>query len=294
MNCRQVETWLVESARGATAHDGAHADVLRHLDACPRCTARLQAEQIVTAALGALARADAQQAVAPAQTEAALLAAFRAHQSQTASRSERPATSARAFVLRPRRSLATLFRARPMWAALAAAAVVVVLLAGAALRFRLAPPQQAQTAGADSSGLVPAIAPEPQAADSPRAPQRAEQALRVAKTGPRRAPTGARKAVRRHAQDVLATLGTVGEMVVVARAAGSESAPEGERVTEFVPLVAGHAPPLASGQLVRVELPRSALASLGLPLNAARPGAMIKADVLLGDDGLARAIRLVQ
>jgi hypothetical protein len=41
-------------------------------------------------------------------------------------------------------------------------------------------------------------------------------------------------------------------------------------------------------------LPRSALASLGLPMNVERANERVKADVLLGHDGLARAIRFVR
>ena len=46
--------------------------------------------------------------------------------------------------------------------------------------------------------------------------------------------------------------------------------------------------------MVRVELPRSALARFGLPMNMNRANEKIKADVLVGTDGLARAIRFVQ
>jgi cytochrome c-type biogenesis protein CcmH/NrfF len=48
------------------------------------------------------------------------------------------------------------------------------------------------------------------------------------------------------------------------------------------------------GQLVRVELPRSALARFGLPVNMERANQRVKADVLFSADGLARAIRFVQ
>jgi hypothetical protein len=51
--------------------------------------------------------------------------------------------------------------------------------------------------------------------------------------------------------------------------------------------------PLEEGLVVRVELPRSALVSFGLPMNMERADERIKADVLLGNDGLARAIRFV-
>ena len=47
-------------------------------------------------------------------------------------------------------------------------------------------------------------------------------------------------------------------------------------------------------RLVRVELPRSALSSFGIPVNGEQAGGRVKADVLLGEDGTARAIRFVQ
>jgi hypothetical protein len=51
-------------------------------------------------------------------------------------------------------------------------------------------------------------------------------------------------------------------------------------------------PPLESGQLLRVTLPVSMLPSLGLvpPASHTSP---VRADVLVGQDGLARAVRLV-
>jgi hypothetical protein len=68
----------------------------------------------------------------------------------------------------------------------------------------------------------------------------------------------------------------------------------GEIVTEFLP-VAGFTDPrdAEEGQILRVELPRSALLSFGLPMNPERAGERVRADVLVGSDGLARAIRFV-
>jgi hypothetical protein len=68
-----------------------------------------------------------------------------------------------------------------------------------------------------------------------------------------------------------------------------------EITTEFMPL--GYLNPANlqdGGQIVRVELPRSALATFGLPVNMERYNEKVKADVLLGVDGLAHAIRFVQ
>ncbi len=68
-----------------------------------------------------------------------------------------------------------------------------------------------------------------------------------------------------------------------------------EVMTGFLPV--GYGAELGPGErasLVRVRLPRSALASFGLPLNENRSIETVNADVLLGEDGLARAIRFVQ
>lgn len=68
-----------------------------------------------------------------------------------------------------------------------------------------------------------------------------------------------------------------------------------EVVTEFYPLRAGEDPTgWETMQLVRVELPRSALSEIGLLLTPELVNASVKADVVLGEDGLARAIRFVR
>jgi hypothetical protein len=48
------------------------------------------------------------------------------------------------------------------------------------------------------------------------------------------------------------------------------------------------------GRMVRVQLPRLAMASFGLPVHMDRVNEKVKADVLVGVDGLAQAIRFVQ
>jgi hypothetical protein len=68
----------------------------------------------------------------------------------------------------------------------------------------------------------------------------------------------------------------------------------GEIATEFIPLVPPELFPFESGQIVRVELPRAALVSLGWPINAERSGEWVRADVVIGADGLARAVRFVR
>lgn len=68
-----------------------------------------------------------------------------------------------------------------------------------------------------------------------------------------------------------------------------------EEVTEFFPLMEGiDLDSLEAVQAVRVELPASALNDLGLQPGREAPSGAVKADVLLGIDGLARAIRFVR
>ena len=52
--------------------------------------------------------------------------------------------------------------------------------------------------------------------------------------------------------------------------------------------------PLEYGQVVRVELPRSALTAVGRPLDESRRAEPIQAEVLFGQDGRARAVRFLE
>jgi hypothetical protein len=57
------------------------------------------------------------------------------------------------------------------------------------------------------------------------------------------------------------------------------------------------APPLHPedrGEVVRMGIPRQSLRSLGIPVNMERMFERVPADVLLGEDGIARGIRLVR
>jgi hypothetical protein len=68
-----------------------------------------------------------------------------------------------------------------------------------------------------------------------------------------------------------------------------------EVVTSFLPLAYG-AVPMTDGRIVRIELPRTSLAAFGLlPAGEASPGrGTVLADVIVGEDGLARAVRFVR
>jgi hypothetical protein len=67
--------------------------------------------------------------------------------------------------------------------------------------------------------------------------------------------------------------------------------------TEFMPLMYGDVP-MTDGQLVRLEVPRVALATFGLApreaLDSNDARRTVVVDVLVGEDGLARAVRFVR
>jgi len=86
------------------------------------------------------------------------------------------------------------------------------------------------------------------------------------------------------------------------RTARSQPYPEGaftvaaqEEVSEFVPWPGAAAlPAFESGELVRTELPASVLPLLGISQGDVPAGGRVMADVLYGQDGLARAVRVVR
>ena len=66
-----------------------------------------------------------------------------------------------------------------------------------------------------------------------------------------------------------------------------------EIMTDFFPMI--YDPhPIERGRVVRVRLPRAALAAFGLPVNEQQAEQPIRADVVLGEDGLARAVRFIE
>ena len=65
-------------------------------------------------------------------------------------------------------------------------------------------------------------------------------------------------------------------------------------MTGFVPWPGAEAwPRFESGSLVRVDLPVSALIALGLPVPSST-ASVVQADIVVGQDGFARAVRVVQ
>ena len=62
--------------------------------------------------------------------------------------------------------------------------------------------------------------------------------------------------------------------------------------TDFIALSYARNP--ESGQIVRVKVPSSMMVSLGLVASVKKPSDLVEAEVLVGDDGLTRAIRFIR
>jgi hypothetical protein len=80
---------------------------------------------------------------------------------------------------------------------------------------------------------------------------------------------------------------------IVPRKAAHRKPPVREVVTQFFPLMEDP-PPFERGELLRVSLPASAMRGVGLPVHEERLTDTVQADVLVGQEGLARAIRFVR
>jgi len=85
--------------------------------------------------------------------------------------------------------------------------------------------------------------------------------------------------------------------LVPRHAASSADAPAitEETTAGFYPLPDAEAlPPVESAMVVRVQMPMASLELIGFPINQDRASDRVEAEVLLGQDGLARGVRLVE
>jgi hypothetical protein len=152
-------------------------------------------------------------------------------------------------------------RSRSYWIA-AVAAMILIAISVIALRSRPDPPQPITA----ERNEQPQTKEQPIIAPKVREPERQQIAQKPRRPAKRRVPNSE---VANHVNREIAT--------------------------DFMPL--GYLNPATlqdGGQIIRVEVPRSALVNFGLPVNMNRYHEKVKADVLLGVDGIAHAIRFVQ
>lgn len=256
MNCQKFEQVVGDLARGRMMEADVRTEALAHGAECGVCQARLRDEETLTRGLQLLA-AEMESLSAPPEMELKLRQAFRQRTAivPIATSSARP---------------------RYWWAAVAA--VLLVAMTVAAMWWRSTPPRQAVAKEATPKQVeVPRGPSGPGDVSPPKQVEyQAENDLPRRQSQPPKS-THRNPTPRRAPETQLANHVT------------------NEIATDFMPL--GDFNPASlqdGGQIVRVKLRRSALVRFGLPVNMDRYNENVKADVLVGVDGLAHAIRFVQ
>jgi hypothetical protein len=293
MNCQSFEGIVGELARAGNL-DQIEANqrerALAHLNECAECNLRLQDERALTRCLQEMAR-EMKSLTAPARVEEQLLKTFRQTFSGPASS---PAREMNRLMDRQRsevRDQRSEIRGR--WT-VAAAAVLLIVLGISGLRWYVG--RQSQPGTGRSENAVAQTSPK-------ESPFMADVGITTSSAKPDKELPGnsenpgnvARRANPHRPPRSLNRDGNTSRQVLATTTTAIANDTENEVATQFMPL--GYAGPINlqdGGQLVRVELSRSAMLSMGLPVNMDRYGERVKADVLLGADGLARAIRFVQ
>lgn len=282
MNCQLFETLVIDLARASVTDAAARQSGLAHAEICARCAARLADERALTAGLRSVAAVSAETNVLPPRLEFVLLATFRAH-------NEAPAPHANLHVFTPRSSRRYVY-------AMAAAVLIAVFigLIGLSLLRSSQSPSAGQAANTPEK-ITPSPAPQ-----SVEPMSSTNQVAAISGGGdegriprlsfpPRIKRTGGDSSHRRAAPP------RAGAQRLPASTNDSANTGADDIMTEYMPLTGGGSlSGMEGGQIVRVEVPRSALASFGIPMNAERAGERVKADVVLGYDGVARAIRFVR
>lgn len=292
MSCRKFETMVNELARASMMDAERRAGALAHAGTCARCAQRLADEKALTTGLRALS-ASAATMEAPARVESALLSAFR---EQKAAALDQKTCGA----VLPMTERAT-SRWTSLWSWQAGAAIAATLLFAVTLGLLQASRRTTNTqpdgrALAQQEGeKIDVQLPVPVPLSVEEATNKGPEVIAKAATppGPRMRPALLRSS--RPAPRAFTNRASVTGDNPRTVSAGSSAAETAEIATDFMPLTYdGGALAMESGHVVRVELPRTALVSMGLPMNPERANELVKADVLLGDDGVARAIRFVR
>jgi len=275
MNCEAFESNVNDLARGQKMDATVRAQALAHRVECEPCARLLEDESALSFKLRALA-ADTSKVAVPGLGKD-LLIALRSRQRATTSTTE-------AATWRSRRMIT---------AAMAVAAMILVVVAVTIMRSRLATPAAKDSTNASS--------PQSPSADdklvkAPDAVTDHQPSLLPKKNSVFARSNNLRHKTNRVVLSSQSIVSSDSKDVTTEQTAMNvtpNSAPE--ITSDFMPV--GYTPVASlqeGGQLVRVELPRSALVAFGLPMNVNRYDEKVKADVFFGSDGMARAIRFVQ
>lgn len=274
MNCQSFENIVNDLARDQIMEAIMHEQAVLHSEGCAACSVRLREELNLTKELRGLS-AGMQSYSAPVSVEARLLSEFRSY----------PGAKRAAGGRVPREPAingAKQYRRRHWaYAAVAAAAVIVVVAGLAAIRLGRA---RMWRETVNTSPMVKKDSP-------PANPAVEELQANHQDSGERAQPRNSKRAARPSASERFraqkATVTVVSLKILPPN--------YDEVTTEFIPIAYSSASNVQEGgQVMRLELPRYAMARFGVPVNVDRYDERVKADVWVGADGLARAIRFVQ
>ena len=260
MNCREFEDIVNDLVRAKMIDAASRMAGLAHVETCGRCASRMADERALSEGLKSLAASD-EGIAAPDRVEVALLEAFRA---------QAPNQVARHISVRS--------RSWPRWVLAAAAATLIAF------------------------GFIvySAIQNEPQkdnkvVKEKPPAPRPSVNAdEQVVKENGDADPRRRSRATRPRSGNRLRL-----DKPIIRDSMTSYSRDD-EYSTDFFPLsYSDDQKPMDSDevirvQVIRVQMPRPALIAFGLPVNVERADVPVKADLLVGEDGQARAIRFVR
>lgn len=305
MNCKDFESALNDMARGALLDAGERQRAETHAAVCQPCAARMSDAHALAAGLRALSSQMAE-AQAPARIEANLLAAFRAQVASAPVVAAPDAPALAPLYTDERANVAPLTVKKWSWpktfgaaGLAAAAAVILVLLVPFAFHNTSNSPatndtpQQVATLPPVKDSAPPEIENPSSDLEKSNMDDDDQPGVKVQSPHLASTPRASRRGLTTYANDD----GARGVNRARGRAAAGlvDASARPEVVTDFIPLT--HGGGFAAGEgahVVRVEVPRTALARFGLPVNAESSDRRVKADVLLGEDGIARAIRFVR
>ena len=290
MNCKNFEAVISDLAREQMLEASQRESALSHAEECKACAGLLEDERALTGGLRSLA-ASMKVLEAPAPVEANLLAKFRERVAM--------AESAPVVIRMPQRA-ARWQRWYPH--AVAAAVLLMFAIGGASMlrsRDRETSPSRPNTLASSNNGNT-TLQATPVSSNATLAAETSGDVENqtIASAGD---DTNADRGRKLSRNEVAAIMGATPRRPAyqnVPRSSINKSgmtSTSGEIATDFMPVSYGdNLNDIDNGRIVRVEMPRSALAQFGLPVNMDRAGERIKADVLIGDDGMARAIRFVR
>ena len=278
MNCEDFESNVADLAREQMMEASVLAQALEHHKKCEACAQQLDDQRSLSFKLSALARETNSADLPPMGNE--LLHALRGQRAAT----NQPVTVASR-------------RSRAMVAgALAVAAMVLVVIALAVIRSRsVSPTVQALPNSTSPKNLPPSELANVDTRNL-SAPPFSPLPHKSSGWGSRRvAGRNSSRNVNQTVVPVQSVADVSSKDMTKETATSINSDSVAEITTDFMPVgYAGATTLQDGGQLVRVELPRSALVAFGLPMNVNRYDEKVKADVFFSADGMARAIRFVQ